>query len=288
MQRAASIIRKLNCKLQTTSLGRRSVLATTGTHALYVHTHIHTNKMSLLIASSVCPILTQSLLKKNNNVTFQTMPPYAVHCAACAANKSLLSVSRHWTGCSCHCRFFTLLARPELLNNSDLLGNTDAIFFPNRPSPFHFSHPSLPSLCPLLGLQFLSRVCLTLPWQQRQREAASTLFFSLILVGFFFLSLCLSFSVLCRATVVEWTAPWQHWQLKTCICLSCTLSVCFSFLSSFFCSSRWMSCRQGCQGSRWLQERKRKQNCRRKKNKTMWTLWRIPSTVGDGAKTPHI
>lgn len=39
----------------------------------------------------------------------------------------------------------------ELLNNTDLLRNTDAIFFPNRPSPFHFSHLPLPSLCPLLG-----------------------------------------------------------------------------------------------------------------------------------------
>lgn len=98
------------------------------------------------------------------------MPPYAVHCAACAADKSLLSVSRLWTGCSCHCRCFALLARPKLLNSTDLLGNTDTIFFPNRPSPFHCSHLPVPSLCPLLGLQFLSWVCLTLPWQQRREK----------------------------------------------------------------------------------------------------------------------
>lgn len=45
----------------------------------------------------------------------------------------------------------SLYQQAKLLNNTDLLGNTDAIFFLNRPSPFHSSHPSLPSLCPLLG-----------------------------------------------------------------------------------------------------------------------------------------
>lgn len=80
----------------------------------------------------------------------------------------------------------SLYWQAELLNSTDLLGNTDAIFFHNR----LLSLPGLPlpSPCPLLGLQFLSSVCLTLPWQRRQREAASTLSFSLIPV-FFSLSL---------------------------------------------------------------------------------------------------
>lgn len=185
--------------------------------------------------------------KIHNNVTFQTMPPYVVHCAACAANKSLLSVSRHWTGCSCHCRFFALLARPKLFNSIDLLGYTDTIFFPNRPCPFHCYHPSLPSLCPLLVLYFLSWVCLTLPWS-RGRAKLPTHSPSLWVS---FLSLLLSLLVLCRVA-----APWQHWQWKTCICLSCMLSLCCPFFSC----SRWVSCRQG---NRWLQERER-HNCRKK------------------------
>lgn len=100
----------------------------------------------------------------------------------------------------------------------------------------------------------------------------------------FFFSLSLSFSIVCRATVVEWAAPWQHWQLKTCVCLSCTLCVCF-FL--WFCYSRWMPCRQGCQGSRWPQDRERKQKCRRKKNKLEEGLWQILSTTRNGATSPH-
>ncbi len=50
----------------------------------------------------------------------------------------------------------SLYWQAELLNTTDLLRNTDTIFFPNRPAPFHVSHLCLPSLCPLLGLQFLS------------------------------------------------------------------------------------------------------------------------------------
>lgn len=75
----------------------------------------------------------------------------------------------------------SLQRRAKLLNNTDLLGNTDVIFFHDAPS---LCRPSLPALCPLLGLQFLSWVCFTLPWQQMLREAASALSLSLILVCF--------------------------------------------------------------------------------------------------------
>lgn len=205
--------------------------------------------MSLLI----CNILTQSLLR--TTIMSHSRPDHATlccHCAACAADKSLLYVRRHWTGCSCHRRFFTLLAKTELLHW--FTGEYRHYFLPqNRPSPFHFSHPSLPSLCPLLELQFLSWVCLTRPWQQKCGTASS--------ISFLFCFLILSLSVLRRATGVEWMVPWQHWQLKTCICLSCTLSVCFSLFFSF---SRWMSDRQGCQGSRWPQEWERKKSVEEK------------------------
>lgn len=113
-----------------------------------------------------------------------------------------------------------------------------------RPCPFQFHHPSLPSLCPLLGLYFLSGVCLTLP-QSRGRVKLPTHSPSLWVS---FLFLILSLSVLCRAA-----APWQHWQWKSCICLSCMLSLCCPVFSS----SRWVSCRQR---NRWRQGREGRQN----------------------------
>lgn len=147
------------------------------------------------------------------------MPPYAVHCAACAANKSLLSVSRHKTGCSCHCRFFTLLARPKLLNNIDLLGNTDTIFLHDRPSPLLFltSLSVLPVL--LVGIT-VSKLSLF-----DSAMVAESFSFSLILGCFFILSGIHS------QPSVEWTAPWQYWCLKISICLSCMLAVFSSFFS---------------------------------------------------------
>lgn len=208
---------------------------------------IHTNKMSLLIAPAVCPILTQSLLKKkkNNNVTFQTMPPYAVHCVACAANKSLLSVSRHWTGCSCHYRFFTLPAS-QASQQHWFTGEYRRYFLPQQTLsvPFLTSLSAL-SVPPVRSHNsFAESVSLcrgSKSWEKLPAHSSSLWFL-------FFFSLSLSPS----NTVVEWTAPWQHWQLKTFICLSCTLCVFFLCCLLFLCSSRWMSCRQECQGSRWL------------------------------------
>lgn len=151
------------------------------------------------------------------------MPPDAVQCAACASDKSLLSVSSHWTGCSCHRRFFTLLARPERLNSPDLVRKTDTIF-----SLLHrLSHPPLPSPCPLLGLQFLSRVCLTLP-TRRSCQHTLSLFDSC------FYSPSVFLLVLGGVTVVECVAPWQHRPLRTRIRLSCTFSCCFYPSLSFF------------------------------------------------------
>lgn len=72
------------------------------------------------------------------------MPPYAVHCVACAANKSLLSVSRHWTGCSCHCRFFTLPAS-QASQQHWFTGEYRRYFLPQQT----LSVPFLPSLSAL-------------------------------------------------------------------------------------------------------------------------------------------
>lgn len=209
-------------------IGCGPVSATTGTHALYVHKRIHTNKTSLLIAPAVCPILTQSLLKKkkNNNVTFQTMPPYAVHCVACAANKSLLSVSRHWTGCSCHYRFFTLPAS-QVSQQHWFTGEYRRYFLPQQtlsvpflPSLSALSVPPVRVTIPSLSL-FHSAVA-----AKAERSCQHTLLF--------FDSCFFSFSLSPSNTVVEWTAPWQHWQLKTFICLSCTLCVFFLCCVLFF------------------------------------------------------
>lgn len=175
------------------------------------------------------------------------MPPYAVHCAACAADKSLLYVRRHWTGCSCH-PFSSLYWQK---------GWAAMIYPPpsTHPPPPKPDPPSLPSSCPLLGLQFLSRGSVWLGHGSRGGIGGV----QFTLSSFFFLFLFLMFSVLCRATGGKQTVPWQHWQLKTCICLSCTLAVCFSLCSRL--STGECQGRQRCQGSRWPQER----NTRRKK-----------------------
>lgn len=96
--------------------------------------------------------------------------------------------------------------------------------------------PSVPSPCPLLGLQFLCCVCLTLPWQQSRREAASTLYFSLI--PFFFFS-AHSFSL----------APLSCYSSRVNSSMA-ALAVSYLYLSQlhtpcFFlcvCSYRWMCC----------------------------------------------
>lgn len=176
------------------------------------------------------------------------MPPYAVYCASCAADKSLLYVRRHWTGCSCHQCFFTLLAKgwaPLLI----YWGIQTLFSSPQtRPSP---SPPySALLMPPVRCYTFLAGSV----WLER--GVASSL-------SPRFVSSFLCFSVLCRATGGERTVPWQHWQLKTCICLSCTLAVCFSSL--FFSVYRWMSRQARVPGKQMASRKRKKGNSGRKK-----------------------
>lgn len=159
--------------------------AKTGTHALYVHKHMHARAKMSFNCLPARPILHHFLLKekkKTNNP--KTITSHSRRCHTMSfpvPHTKAASLSAGTVLGAAATAVSSLHQQAKLPSNTDLLVGYRRCFSPEQT----LLVPSL--LCPLcapLGFQFLSWVRFILPWQPRLRAAARTLFFSLILVFF--------------------------------------------------------------------------------------------------------
>lgn len=150
----------------------------------------------------MCPILTQSLYKKNKKTMSHSRPCHPMLFTVPPVLQTKASSLSAGTELSAAATAISLLYwRARTSQQHWFTGEYRHYFLP-------LSLLFLPSLSalsvPPVRVTFLSWVCLTLPWQQRQSEAASTLSFSLILFFFIF------FFHSQPSVELQWLIEWHH------------------------------------------------------------------------------